>query len=194
MGEGRLMLKRESVDFSSSESRGGIVLSRRRKRWAAVALMLVMTTSQGCYTYQSASLPQIQPEEEVRITLEEERFRSLIPGAQQEVAPRIEGRFGGTTAEGVLLRVWIGEAYQGTPFYSTYQNLTVPLDQIRGVEQRRLSRGRTALVVAGTLVTIGALIESLGLTEVFGGGGDDGLPPPPEPEPFFSIDLGRLFR
>jgi hypothetical protein len=137
---------------------------------------------QGCFTYQTTSIPDIQPEEEVRVTLEDRSFRRVAPGADQGALPRLEGRFGGASEDSLTLRVWIGEAYAGTPFYSTYQNLMLPVDQVIQVENRKLNKGRTALVTAGVLVGIGVLIEGIGLTNVFGSGGGDGPPDPPEPE------------
>lgn len=183
------MLRTKSPDPYSCRTHR-LIMSRQLRRSAAVALLLVMTAGQGCYTYHMASLPELRPEEEVRVTLNEEGFRSALPGANRDSPRRLEGRFGGATADSLILRVWIGEAYEGTPFYSTYQNMMLPMDQVLGLENRQLSRGRTAVVTAGVLVLIGVLIESIGVVDFFGGGGDGGPPDPPEPEPF----IGGVIR
>jgi hypothetical protein len=143
--------------------------------------MAVLASGQACYSYHTAQLPNIQPGEEIRLSLEEEGFRRVVPGAGQNAAPRVEGRLAGVTNDSVTVRVWIGEAYQGTPFYSTYQNLTLSLEQVRSVEHRTLSRRRTALVAGGALVLIGVLIESIGFTDLFGDGGGGTIPQPPDP-------------
>ena len=161
---------------------GTLLVSRGRRQAIAIALFLVLSVGQGCFTYHATAIPDIQPEEEVRVTLEDRSFRRVAPGADQSAPPRLEGRFGGATADSLTLQVWIGEAYAGTPFYSSYQNLMLPLDQVIQIENRQLDKGRTALVTAGVLVTIGVLIESVGLTDVFGSGGGDGPPDPPEPQ------------
>lgn len=162
-------------------------LSRMRRHAASIVFLLVLPFSQGCYSYHTTSLPQVQPEEEIRITLEEQGYRRVAPGAGLNSAPRVEGRFGGMTGDSLTLRVWIGEAYAGTPFYSTYQNVMLPLNEVQRVEHRRLSKGRTAAVAAGVLVGIGALIESVGWIDVFGSGDENGPPDPPEPVLSFRI-------
>lgn len=183
------MLKGESHRTSSSRA-DGILLSPSLRRRSALLLLLVVTAGQGCFTYQAAELPEIRTGEEVRIVLEEEGYRRVAPGAQQGAAPRFEGRLFAVTPDSLTLSVWIGEAYQGTPFYSTYQNLMLPLEQIRSVEHRRLSKGRTALVAGGVMVLIGVLIESVGFTDLWGGDGGGGPPDPPEPVGF----RGTVFR
>jgi len=147
-------------------------------------MLLALVAGQGCYTYHTTQLSDVQPGEEIRVEIEERGFRVAAPGATREATPRLEGRFGGMTTDSLTLQVWIGEAYQGTPFYSTHQNLMLPLEQVLRVENRQLSRTRTALVTAGVGVLIAVLIDSVGWIDVFGIGDDGGPPQPPDPEGF----------
>lgn len=153
---------------------------RGARRGAALALLPALAASQGCYTYQPTRLARLSPGEQIRVELGERMPRSLMAGTAAATGPRrLEGRFGRLTGDSLAVAVWIGEAYAGTPFESAYQDVMVPLDEVVRVENRRLNRGRTALVGAATLAVIAYLIDSIGEFHVFGGGGGEPPPPPP---------------
>jgi hypothetical protein len=143
----------------------------------------VLALGQGCYGYRATELPSLVPGEEVRVELNEAEYRRVAPGAALVGANRLEGRFAGLTEDSLLLSVWIGEAYRGTPFESAYQDVPIPRSDVARVENRQLSRTRTALVSVGVAALIAVLIDSVGLVEIFGGGRGGDLPGPPEPDP-----------
>ncbi len=164
---------------SSSPEAGCHIRFRTRRRQTGILLLAILTTGQGCYSYHATQLPDVQPGEEVRVVLEEAGYRRVAPGAAREAAPRLEGRFAGVTDDSLTVQVWIGEAYRGTPFESAYQDLVIPLIDVQRVENRVLSGKRTALVATGVVALIAVLIDSLGLVNILGNGGGEGIPDPP---------------
>jgi len=174
------MLKRQPPGCPSSDC-VGIVRFRTRRRRAGILLLVVLATGQGCYSYHTTQLPDIQLGEEVRLVLEDRGYRRVAPGAAQEAAPMLEGRLAGVTNDSLTLSVWIGEAYRGTPFESAYQDIAIPLIDVQRVEHREFSRKRTALVAAGVVAVIFVLIEGIGLVNFLGNGGEDDEPDPPLP-------------
>lgn len=155
----------------------------RRSRAATVTMLFAvgLFSSQGCYSYQATELPSIPPRDEVRLTLGSDEFSRIAPGALAGSPRRVEGRFLRITDDTVAVSVWIGEAYRGTPFESARQELSIARADVVRVEQRQLSRWRTAAVAVGSVVLIAGLIDGIGMVEVFGGDGRGGPPLPPAP-------------
>lgn len=174
------MLKRQSPGCPSSGCVDVVRFWTRRRR-TGILLLVVLATGQGCFSYHTTQLPDVQPGEEVRIVLQETSYRQIAPGAAPEAAPRLEGRLVGVRDDSLTLSVWIGEQYRGTLFESTYQDLVIPLMDVQRVEHRVLSGRRTALASAGVVVLIVSLIESIGLVKILGSGGGDNIPNPPLP-------------
>ncbi|MGH7447787.1 MAG: hypothetical protein ACREK1_06410 [Longimicrobiales bacterium] len=154
--------------------------SVRGSRGGALVLLAGILTSQGCYMYRPAAVTELEAGEEVRVTLSEQASRAALPGAPD--ARRVEGRFTEATPDSLTISVWIGAAYRGTPFESTYQHVALPRLQVVAVEDRQLSKSRTALVAAGVVAIIVTMIDQLGIFPIFTGDGTDDLPIPPEPE------------
>lgn len=151
-----------------------------RSRCGALLVCAGMMMSQGCFTYHATSVPALEPGEEVRVTLSEQGSRVVLPGALE--ARRVEGRFTEATSDTLTISVWIGAAYRGTPFESTYQRVSVPRLEVAAVEDRQLSKTRTGLVVVGVAAIIVTMIDQLGIYPIFSGDGTVGLPLPPEPD------------
>ena len=142
-------------------------------------LLVIPATGQGCFSYAVTELPQIQLQNEIRVELEDTGYRRIAPGASRNERPRLEGRLARADSDSLTVSVWIGAPYLGTPFQSAYQDIVVPLDDVRLVEARRLSRRRTALAAAGTVALIAFLIDSIGLVNLLGDGGVVVAPPDP---------------
>lgn len=168
----------DSLPLSGSRSGG----SPRVPRGLVPALPFVLLAGQGCYTYHATELPRLTPGEQIRVELEDERDRTFVPGTSSMLGPRrLEGRFARLTEDSVIVSVWIGEAYAGTPFETAYQDVILSRGDVARVENRQLSKPRTAVVAVGALGVIAYLIDSLGWIEIFPGGGEGGPPEPPSP-------------
>ncbi len=164
-------------------------LFRSGRRRAAAALLFVLVAGQGCYAYHETELGRLTPGEQVRVRLKDKNTEEPVPGIAPTVTQRrFEGRFRRVAGDSVIVSIWIGAAYAGTPFESTFQDVILPRTDIAEVENRQLSKSRTALVAAGVGVVIAALISRVGWDRVFSLGGGSGPPPPPSP---FSASSGH---
>lgn len=119
---------------------------RRRVRLRA-ALMLVLTLA-GCAGWHSESVGP----------------RELLQGEKKVTAVRVT-RSNNDKVE-LYDPVLVGDSIRGTPTERAIQRITVPLDDIRQIESRRASVGRTALVILGVAGAVGlyALLQELNNT------------------------------
>ena len=153
-------------------------------------MLAALATGQGCYTYRATDVRAVAPDEEIRVTLNDRGVGTVLPGAGGSPQRTVEGRFGQLTDDTLVMSVWIGEAYRGTPFETTYQRVAVPRIDVLGVENRQLSKTRTAIVAAGAVAVIVTLIDRLGVIPIFNRDDSGGQPTPPEPEGF-RVRIGR---
>ena len=149
------------------------------RRHVALLLLSVLLGGQGCYSYHVVELQGVTPGEEIRVQLGEAEYRRVAPGGGAAGPRRVEGRFASVTPDTLVMSVWIGKNFAGTPFASSYQDIQIPRGDIEVTENRQLSKGRTTLVGVGMAALIVVLIDSIGLVQVFGSGGDGGPPLPP---------------
>lgn len=157
-----------------------LTVERGRHRCGMLVLLAGMLTSQGCYMYRAAAVTELERGEEVRVTLSEQASRAALPGAPG--ARRVEGRFTEATPDSLTISVWIGAAYRGTPFESTYQQVALPRLEVVAVEDRQLSKSRTGLIALGVAAIIVTMVDRLGIYPIFTGDGSGDLPTPPELE------------
>jgi hypothetical protein len=155
----------------------------RYRRRCAIVLLCALATGQGCYVYRSADVGAVEPNEEVRVTLTDRGSSTVLPGAYATGERMVEGRFAELTQDSLVISVWIGEAYRGTPFETTYQRVAIPRVDVVEIEDRQLSKARTAIVAAGVVAVIVTMIDQLGVIPIFRRSDDGGQPTPPEPEP-----------
>lgn len=163
-------------------SRSGPRQLLRRGRWhAALPLLFILAAGQGCYAYRETDLGRLTPGEQVRVQLVDKNGEEPVPEIGQALTQRtFEGRFRRLAGDSVIVAIWIGAAYAGTPFESTFQDVILQRADIARVENRQLSKSRTALVAAGVGIVIAALITKIGWDRVFSlGGGGQGPPSPP---------------
>lgn len=157
----------------------GLIGSRRaRRRALALLLLATLSTAQGCYAYHAVEVARLQPGEQIRLQLKQSAYDSIAPSGSVLGPRALEGRFVKETEDSLTFSVWVGAAYQGTPFATSWEEFTLPLSDVVKTENRQLSKGRTAVVAVATLVTIATLIHRLGVITFFGGGQ---TPPPPPP-------------
>lgn len=146
---------------SSPVDPGSMALTRTDGWWHWLILGAVLLAGQGCYTYQATNLQSLAPGQEIRVEVQTDQFVSRGYGSAFLGPRRVEGRFADLTDQSLVLSLWIGSGYRGTPFETAYQNLEIPLADLAEVSSRQLSRGRTALAATGTLVVIWYLIDSI---------------------------------
>jgi hypothetical protein len=155
--------------------------SAHARRRAVLALIPLLMASHGCYAYHATELPQLTAGEQVRVELGAEGQRTTVPGTASMLGrPRFEGRFSRLTEDSVIVAVWIGEAYAGTPFEASYQDVMLPRAEVFRVEHRQLDKVRTGLVTAGAVAVIVYLIDSVGVFDIFPSRGPGTPPEPPE--------------
>jgi hypothetical protein len=152
----------------------------RRGALIPAACALLAATS-GCYRYAPAEPTAVAPDAEIRVTLNDEGYRTVLPQAAPVGRRTVEGRMVGLVPDSLIMSVWIGEAYRGTPFETTYQRVPIPRSDVLLVEDRQLSKGRTALLAAGVVAVIVTLIDQLDVVQIFGDG-EPIRPDPPEPD------------
>lgn len=158
-----------------------------RRRWLLLAILLGALP--GCYTYHVTDMSSLEPGEEVRVQVGTDQFVSSGFGSTYLGPRRLEGRFAEVTPDSLIVSLWVGSAYRGTPFESARQNLGIAISDVAQVENRQLNRTRTMLAAAGTLGVIWYMIDGLGL--LHNTGMDEGEDPwtPPDQEP-----LSLLYR
>lgn len=162
-------------------ARSFLTRSAPARRRPVLALLTAVVAAQGCYSYRTTELPQLISGEQVRVELGNEGQRTLVPGTAFMIGrPRLEGRFSRLTEDSVIVSVWIGEAYAGTPFESSFQDVVLPRDEVARVEHRRLDKVRTGLVAVGAVAVIAYLIDSVGVFDIFPSRGPGTPPEPPE--------------
>lgn len=143
-------------------------------RGSGAALAAVLLA--GCFHYRPVEPAGAPLGEEVRVRLTREGAAALpeeLPGLAAGV---VRGRVTGREDGRLRLRVPVAVQQDGLVARELGREVEVPAAAILGVERRALSRGRTALAVAGGLGAAAMLWASLGEGRNEGG---TGAPPPP---------------
>lgn len=134
--------------------------SRRRRPLAAAALLAMVVVSSGCYGYFAEPTASLRPGEQVRVVLDDAVAPRLA--TQTLTGDRsLDGDFVNVGPDSLRLSVWIGQAYQGTGFANAHKTVSIPRSGVRMVQERRLSKVRTGLLVAGAAVAIGVAISKI---------------------------------
>ncbi|MEX2531887.1 MAG: hypothetical protein WD960_14055 [Gemmatimonadota bacterium] len=149
-----------------------------RVRWLLPVLLLAFVP--GCYTYHAAEIESLEPGEEVRIEVGSGQISSPGYGSSFLGPRKLEARFTEATPDSLMVSFWIGSAYRGTPFETAYQDMSIPRDDVALVENRQLSRQRTAVAAVGTLAVIWFVIDGLGRMRILGGDDEPGDFAPPD--------------
>jgi hypothetical protein len=150
---------------------------RGPSRWLLILALLGFVP--GCYTYHAADVNSLVAGEEVRVQVGSGEINSPGYGSAFLGPRRLEGRFADATPDSLIVSLWVGSAYRGTPFENARQDLGIPLSDVALVENRQFSRPRTAILTIGTLGLIYYVIDGLGLMHNTGTDeGEEPITPP----------------
>lgn len=160
---------------SIPEPGGGVVkeklFPRRVVPLAATALLL-----SGCFHYRPVEPGVVPVGDEVRVLLTREGAAALPQEVPDLSGMAVRGKVMSREGDRLLLRVPVAVQREGLLTRELGRDVAIPSAQIVRVERRELSRGRTALAIAGGLGTAAALWASLGEGRSEGG---SGRPEPP---------------
>lgn len=152
---------------------------RRARAGAALALLMVPQLA-GCFQYVGVPATGRPAGAEVAVGITDRGREVMTPLVGPDVR-RIHGRVVGGSDTALVLSVTSVDHLRGLPDRWGGESITVRRDFISTVGERRLSRGRTAIVLGVVAVAVAAAsriaIEGFGT----GGGGNDR--PPPEGPP-----------
>lgn len=148
--------------------------ARRGRAGAALALLLVPQLA-GCFQYVGVPATGRPGGAEVAVSITDRGREAMTPLVGANVR-RINGRVVESTDSALVLAVTSVDHLRGLPDRWGGESVAVPRDFISTVGERRLSRGRTAMVLG--MVAVAVAVVSRIAIEGFGtGGGDDDRPP-----------------
>jgi hypothetical protein len=128
----------------------------------------------GCYTFAAASPAAVRPGARVRVALTPDGTNALDPVVGSSVSG-LEGDVVRGNADTLVVRADKLLTTAGVDVAWTGRDLAIPVAWQRGVDQRRLAPGRTALLGAGGVALSAAvvvLVRRLGDSDGGPGGGD----------------------
>lgn len=153
--------------------------ARRSRAGAALALLLVPQLA-GCFQHVGVPATGRPTGAEVAVSITDRGREVMTPLVGANVR-RINGRVVSSTDTALVLAVTSVDHLRGEPDRWGGENVAVPRDFISTVGERRLSRGRTAIVLG--VVAVGVAVASRIAIEGFGTGNGGGERPPPEGPP-----------
>ena len=137
-------------------------------------LVAVAALQSGCYNYLPLGGSHLVPSTYLAVTLTETGSEDLA----QYVGPSVlivRGRFLSTTERGLSLSVLSVETRRGTVFEWKGENVVVPSEFVRSLEERQVAPGKTVLLagagLAGFFVAYAAFGPGASGTTPAGGGG-----------------------
>jgi len=151
--------------------------ARRGRAGVALALLLAPQLA-GCFHYAPVTATGRLPGAEVAVGITDRGREAMTPMVGAEVA-RINGRVVQSTDTALVLAVASVDHLRGLPTRWAGESIAVKRDFISTVGERRLSRGRTAVVLG--IVAVAVAVASRIAIEGFGTGGGDDRPPGGEP-------------
>ena len=143
---------------------------------AALALGLV---SGACYRYVPVPLTAVPSSEEVHVGITEAAAKRLV-NELGAYTTELEGQVSRDRSDSIAVTVSIARAYQGVALEGGRQILFLGPSEVVGVRRRLLSRPRTAVVAAGTVVGIGLLAVAV---KQWSDPNTTVVEPPPPPPP-----------
>ena len=135
-------------------------LSRARYRLPILALCALW--SAGCFKYARVETNAVPPEEDVRIRVTRDAAIRVGPHLGN-ISERLEGRLAPLGQDSLVVAVWIGKDYIGSPFENTRQRVSLTPNEIVEVRRRTISWPRTALAAAGLIAGTVLFIDQIGL-------------------------------
>ncbi len=151
---------------------------RARRRLTASVALATLALNTACYVYAPVAAA---PRPGQRLALElSDQGRVALGGQLGAGVTRVEGTVRQAGSDDLVMAVERLAQISGGTSYWGGEEVRIRRADIARTEERRLSRGRTALAVGGFVVALGAFA----VTRVLGGfGGEETTPPPREPPP-----------
>ena len=116
--------------------------------------------SAGCFRYTRIE-PGVAPtEEELRVRVTREAAMRVGPQLGR-LSEQYEGRLEPLGTDSVVLAVWIGKDYIGSPFENTRQRVSLTPGEIVEVRRRTIDVRRTALAAAAVVAVTGLVIGTV---------------------------------
>jgi hypothetical protein len=125
----------------------------------------------ACYVYQPLVTADPQPEARLALDLSDAGRAALVTNVGSDVS-RVEGTLVSETSDEYVIRVSDVFAQRGTRTKWNGEVVAFRRDYVNRVRTRSLSRGRTAVAVAGVLGAVVGLAAGTHLAG-FGSGGSD---------------------
>jgi len=152
-----------------------------RRGRAGVALVLLLAPQlAGCFQHVGVPATGRPVGAEVAVGITDRGREVMTPLVGPDVR-RINGRVVASTDTSLVLSVTSVDHLRGLPDRWGGESVAVPRDFISTVGERRLSRGRTAIVLG--MVAVALAVASRIAIEGFGTGDGGGERPPPEGPP-----------
>lgn len=142
-----------------------------RSRLARVALLVCLT---GCYAYIPVDSP-VTPGTRVAVELNDQGGAELRGVIGSDVA-QVEGAMVHNSDTAVVVSVWKTHGRYGALNRWSGEQVSVRREYVRRITERRLSRSRTTLAVAGVAAGVLAFVLSRNLLGLGGGDVSDGPP------------------
>ena len=160
-------------------------LSVTRALGAVVALGMV---SGACYSYVPVPLTAVPPSEDVRVRITEAAAKRLV-NELGTYTTELEGQFARDRSDSISVTVAIAREYQGVALEGGRQVLFLGPSEVVGVRRRQLSRTRTVVVSAGTVVGVAMLAVAV---KQWGDPNTTVVEPPPPPPPTGRVVPARI--
>lgn len=148
---------------------------KKLAEWRGIPLLAAALLLSGCFGYRGMEPGVVPVGEEVRVHLTRQGVADL-PEIPERSGSVVRGRVTRREGDRLVLRVPVALQQDGLLTRELGREVAIEAGQIERLERRELSRGRTALAVAGGLGAAAMLWASLegGRSE-----GGDGRPEPP---------------
>jgi len=150
-----------------------MAMRRRSLSWLPAIILLQVLVLGGCYHYTVVDMHEVMPSQDIRARVslgEAERLDELIPRRHPRI---VEGRVSAIHQGTLFLDVALESSPRGTRAERFAQRLDIPFTSIEQLENRELSRARTAALVVGTTAALAFIVVELILDS---GGGIIGPP------------------
>lgn len=129
---------------------------------ARFALLVTVAWLQGgCYNYLPLRRSRLEPATFVAVTLTDAGSEELAPYVGPNVYV-VRGRFVGSTEHGLTLSVFQVETRRGTQLEWKGENVVVPSEFVRSLEQRQAAAGKTVLLAGVSLAGFFAAYAAFG--------------------------------
>jgi hypothetical protein len=147
-----------------------------RTRVRAPALACAAALLSGCFTYIPTQLGSVPQGAQIRVHLSPATQVALSTQTNRRIEDILEGTLTGRQQDRLTLDVPIAAQQQGFFQSAIAQKVEVPEPGVVGIDVRRFSTSRTALLIGGGAAVTGGILTLL----LHGGQGGGGSPPPVE--------------